>query len=371
MIARAIIGDCRVVMQRMIAEGEVYDAIITDPPYHLTSGKKGAVKSSGFMGKAWDGGDVAFQVETWKLAYGVLKPGGYLLAFGGTRTFHRMAVAIEDAGFELRDTLMWLYGTGFPKSHNQGDGWGTALKPAWEPIIMARKPVVGTVAANRAAFGTGAINVAACVVPTTTPRPWREYTGRSGNVYGTGLEGSRAVEDTTLGRWPANVLHDGSEEVEAAFATFKTSQTGKRSERSKQAEVVGTNWLMNNHESREYTDTGTASRFFYCAKASVADRAGSKHPTVKPQALMRWLVTLVTPPGGTILDPFAGSGSTLQAARDCRFHAVGIELEPAYHEDIKRRIEGASTTDVTETSIATDTSSQNTTALPPVAQVGV
>jgi site-specific DNA-methyltransferase (adenine-specific) len=293
------------------------------------------------MGKTWDGGDIALRAETWRLVYDCLRPGAYLLAFGGTRTWHRQAVAIEDAGFEIRDTIMWLYGSGFPKSHNAGDGWGTALKPAVEPIVLARKPLIGTVAANVAQFGTGAINIDASRLPdggvlVTTGN------GKRDRQDGYGMQGG-IIGGSPLGRWPANVIHDGSDEVEEAFAAFGEApgqqftvgpQHGKRDS----VNVYG------DYGERPLTlprgDTGTASRFFYTAKASAADRAGSKHPTVKPTDLMRYLVQMVTPKGGTVLDPFAGSGSTGLAADQLGCDAVLIERDPGYAEDIQRKITG-------------------------------
>jgi site-specific DNA-methyltransferase (adenine-specific) len=314
------------------------------------------------MGQKWDGGDVSFRIETWREVWRVLKPGAHLAAFGGTRTFHRMAVAIEDAGFEIRDTLAWLYGTGFPKSHdvaravdkhldargtggdyqpNYGNavfgrgmgggrtetdyqaataaaawqGWGTALKPGFEPIILARKPLDGTVASNTLTHGTGALNIDGCRVPHAGKAgSWGSgrRPGGFGNVGADKGDAEPCGRRSESGRWPANVLHDGSDEVAAAFAEF-----------------------------------GTAARFFYAAKASAADRAGSKHPTVKPQALMRWLVRLITPPGGTVLDPFGGSGSTLTAAHAEGFSALTVEREPEYQADILRRIEAAEAADLT------------------------
>jgi len=359
MIPRVIHGNCLEVLPGL---NEQFDACITDPPYHLTSivkrfgfegsapaqfGTDGAFAraSRGFMGKQWDGGDIAFRPETWRLVWDVLKPGAHLAAFGGTRTFHRMAVAIEDAGFEIRDTLSWLYGTGFPKSHNLKDdwaGWGTALKPAFEPIILARKPLVGTVAANVLAHGTGAINIDACRVPTDeTIHTTRNVAlgSSSGGVYGAATVPG-VFEGHAAGRWPANVLHDGSEEVEAAFAAFNAPGQQGRARTDGMAQGNNTygalRHITTSPEPRG--DTGTASRFFYCAKASKADRAGSKHPTVKPLALLRWLVTLVTPPGGSILDPFAGSGTTLQAAYECGFSSTGIELEADYFADMTSRL---------------------------------
>lgn len=410
MIVRA--GDCRDVMLDMRMDGELFDAVICDPPYDLTStverfGKPGAAPakdatfarmSKGFMGKTWDGTGVAFDPDTWRAVANVLRPGAHLLAFGGSRTYHRMACAIEDAGFELRDCIMWIYGTGFPKSldvskaidraagaerdkvpprsvighqRNVGNhrpytddpdrmtdsdvpataeaalwqGWGTALKPAFEPIIVARKPLERkTVAANVLAHGTGAINIDACRVPLAEDDKLQDGLTGDHERMDTGAIDSqwgfkRIDRPAGLGRFPANVLHDGSDEVEAAFAQFgeRTSSRGikggtspnpmsRETERADASVVSG------------YADTGTASRFYYSAKASKADRVDSKHPTVKPLALMRYLCQLVTPPGGTVLDPFAGSGTTLQAALECGFKPVGIEREPEYIADIERRL---------------------------------
>jgi site-specific DNA-methyltransferase (adenine-specific) len=316
-----------------MAENSIH-AVVCDPPYHLSSivkrfGGDGAApakhgtdglyarSSRGFMGKTWDGGDVAFCSETWRKVFRVMKPGAYLVAFGGTRTFHRMAVAIEDAGFELRDTLMWLYGTGFPKSHNQkGDweGWGSALKPGWEPIILAQKTRAGTIAANLLSYGCGALNIDACRVP---------HEGTHG-----------------LGRWPANLLHDGSDEVEAAFAEFgeRPGQSGATSIANKLKTNVIFGKIKHDpiqHAPRE--DSGTASRFFYSTKATKADRANSKHPTVKPVLLMRWLVRLVVPPEGTVLDPFAGSGTTGAAAMEEGRSCILVERDQQYCSDILNR----------------------------------
>lgn len=349
-------GDAIAEMAKLPADS--VHAIVTDPPYHLAPQRGG---KAGFMGRTWDGGDTAFRVKTWEAALRVLKPGGYLLAFGGTRTSHRMVCAIEDAGFEIRDSisylhdgglvgpLLWVTGQGFPKSRNQ-------LKPAFEPIVLARKPLAArTVAANVLEHGTGALNIDACriAVAEAGGRPAREivamregvsYSGRSlsGRVDGT-LQSSRAVGTTDNGRWPANVIHDGSDEVEAAFAAF-----GERKSSDVRRELgtrpggfgnVGAAKGSSVPCASGFGDTGTAARFFYCAKATKADRAESKHPTVKPLALMRWLCQLVTPPGGTILDPFAGSGTTLQAAAELGFSAIGIELEAEHVADIHRRLE--------------------------------
>lgn len=339
-------------------EAETFHACVTDPPYHLTSivkrfgsttaapaqhGTDGAFAraSRGFMGKTWDGGDIAFRPETWAEVLRVLKPGAHLLVFGGTRTFARMSVAIEDAGFEIRDTCMWLYGSGFPKSHNQGGGWGTALKPAWEPIIVARKPLVGTVAANVLAYGCGALNIDASRVEGG-PRPLIQSDKRlATNTYGAGLGGSVMAGETALGRWPANVMHDGSDEVLAAFAAYGdcgaiTPVRGSEPSVPAKGDVVY--GFRRRVPALHHGDTGTAARFFYAAKASKADRAGSAHPTVKPISLLRYLCRMITPPGGTILDPFAGSGTTGMAAMTEGFSATLIEREAEYVADIRRRI---------------------------------
>lgn len=315
-------GDCRVVMATLPASS--VDAVVTDPPYGLN-----------FMGKAWDDG-VAFRPETWAAALRVLKPGGHMVCFGGTRTQHRMACAVEDAGFEIRDSLMWIYGSGFPKNKN-------ALKPAHEPIILARKPLVGTVAGNTLAHGVGGLNIDACRIECEA-RPIMvrtETVVSASSMAGVSTGATNSGEMTNLGRWPANVILDGSDEVLEAFAVF--------GERGAAAPIRGTEpsvpakgdvvyGFRRRVPAIHHGDTGTAARFFYSAKASAADRAGSKHPTVKPQALMRWLCRLVTPPDGTILDPFAGTGSTLQAARDSGFNSIGIEVEAEYFADMQRRL---------------------------------
>ncbi len=277
----------------------------------------------------------------------MLKPGGHVIAFGGTRTYHRLACAIEDAGFEIRDLIAWMYGSGFPKSHNQaGDwtGWGTALKPAIEPIVFARKPLVGTVAANLAQHGVGALNIAACRVgsearengvasATSMQRASRVEAGyRHDDGRGPGAPASAVV-----GRWPANVLHDGSDEVEAAFAAFgeRESRPGKTKIRGESRHCYG---KATRADGPSHNDTGSAARFFYSAKADADDRIGSKHPTVKPVDLMRWIVRLVTPPGGTVLDPFAGTGTTGEAAYREGFSTILVEREEEYRTDIARRM---------------------------------
>ena len=375
------LGNCLDVLQTLAAES--IDSIVTDPPYGL-----------GFMGKEWDHSVPG--APFWEAMLRVAKPGAYLAAFGGTRTFHRMACAIEDAGWELRDTLMWVYGSGFPKSHN-GEWGGTALKPAWEPIILARKPLVGTVEANWRQHGTGALNIDGCRVegiaerPGTTPPSAGERGSMSGDLP------RQNYEPDQQGRWPANVLHDGSCEVISAFPNApgqianasssrmrKTQNVygamscgngrdGEASQESENAGAVG----FNMKPGARRGDAGSAARFFYCAKASKADRddgldahpvvvtdvlAGHRsrrmeevkrpdgatpsvgrnnHPTVKPTDLMRWLCRLVTPPGGHVLDPFTGSGSTGRAAVMEGMRFTGIELDPEYVAIAEARIRAA------------------------------
>ena len=332
-------GDCLEVMDTMNKCS--VDSVVTDPPYHLTSivkrfGKEGSAPaqfgtdgafaraSKGFMGKEWDGGDIAFQANTWRKCYELLKPGGHLIAFSGSRTYHRMAVAIEDAGFEIRDQCIWLYGSGFPKSHNIGDGWGTALKPAHEPMVLARKPLSEkSVADNVMKHGTGAINIDGCRIE-----------GQSEN----------SDIDTTGGRWPSNIMHDGSEQVESIFPeTSSTEVSRQRTHKGiwSAGELAETEQFM-----PAYGDQGNASRYFYCAKTSKDERKSglgreikaNTHPTVKPVELMRYLVRLVTPKGGLVLDPFMGSGSTGMGAREEDFRFIGIEKEEEYYEIAKARI---------------------------------
>jgi site-specific DNA-methyltransferase (adenine-specific) len=415
-------GDCLEVLKTM-ADNSV-DSIVTDPPYGLS-----------FMGKKWDY-DVPSE-DVWRECLRVLKPGGHLLAFAGTRTQHRMAVRIEDAGFEIRDMIAWVYSTGFPKSLDvskaidkaagaerevigiredfakrmslserpntanaggyvnpqtagqitapatdaakQWQGWGTALKPALEPITVARKPFPGTVAANVLAHGTGGLNVDGCRVGTEAT-----VTVRNGN---SGAHGRYGKDDRVFsrenppGRWPANLIHDGSDEVVGLFPVTKSS-TARTADRGKRPGGFG-NVGADKGDSRPcgemYNDSGSAARFFYCAKASKADRDegcegmeevqrgvgdvrpsgdfgerlgpredGSErkpptgrnhHPTVKPTDLMRYLCRLVTPPSGIVLDPFMGSGSTGKAAMLEGFEFIGIERDAEYAQIAKARIE--------------------------------
>ena len=329
--------DCLEAMQKLIDDGVQVDSIVTDPPYHLqsivdrfknTSPKDDTYTSekvrnrsdgysrlvaTGFMGQEWDGGDIAFRKETWELAMKLLKPGGHLLAFSASRNYHRMAVAVEDAGFEIRDQIMWLYGSGFPKSHNLGDGWGTALKPAHEPIVMARKFIEGTNKNNREKHGTGGINIDGCRV-----------------------EGAR---------FPANVMHDGSEEIVSGFPNTGQGDGKPYSYAGREYDNKDTSMFNGDKPQApsNYNDMGSAARFFYCPKISKSERGDDNtHPTVKPQELMKYLCRLVTPKGGTVLDPFMGSGSTGMACKDEGFEFIGIEREKEYFEIAEKRIQAAS-----------------------------
>jgi site-specific DNA-methyltransferase (adenine-specific) len=437
-------GDCIEEMQKLIDDGVQVDSVVTDPPYHLTSivkrfgkedsapakfGTDGAYAraSKGFMGKEWDGGDIAFRPETWELALKLLKPGGHLLAFSASRNYHRMAVAIEDAGFEIRDQMMWLYGSGFPKSQNMGkavdkkqgnkrevlgtkitnvgmqgnnfkrgsesgevevtkgdsewEGWGTALKPAHEPIVMARKPLSEkSIVDNVLKHGTGAINIDGCRVegndakyPDTNP-DFRDQGKKSKEAIGIdklsfgqvqNAERTEKSVDTPEGRFPANVMHDGSDVIVNQFPEGAKGSTAPR-----KRDTVGM-FGMPNDATSEYADEGSAARFFYCPKTSKSERHGglddhetsvgangnkwtdqdyrkgdtkptterkNTHPTVKPVELMKYLCRLVTPKGGTVLDPFMGSGSTGMAAKDEGFDFIGIEKEEEYFKICESRI---------------------------------
>jgi len=310
--------DCLHAME--LLEDNSIDSIVTDPPYGLS-----------FMGKDWDHGipGVAF----WKEALRIAKPGCHLLAFGGTRTFHRLAVAIEDAGWEIRDTVMWVYGSGFPKSHNlkgEWQGYGTALKPAWEPVIVARKPIDGTVANNVLKWGTGGINIDACRVPLNGDKPY-SYPNGSGGSHGPvpiRIHYDNPVYGNPQGRFPANLIHDGSDEVVGEFPNVKAGVAIRHRSGGKNCHSDINKPPM---DDMGYGDSGSASRFFYCAKASKSERGeGNNHPTVKPLALMRYLCRLVTPPDGVVLDPFCGSGSTLVGALQEGFRYIGIEKDPDY-----------------------------------------
>jgi site-specific DNA-methyltransferase (adenine-specific) len=384
------------------------------------------------MGKSWDASGIAYNQELWKECLRVLKPGGHLLSFGGSRTYHRMACAIEDAGFEIRDQIMWLYGSGFPKSldvskaidkaagaerevvgkatgggfsaktvgtvgHGVGapditapatpeaqrwQGWGTALKPAHEPIVVARKPLNGTVASNVLGWGTGALNIDESRVGYGDGEVNFDRVQRQQNSDGAveGAFGAAALIGKEIqtykegGRWPANVIHDGSDEVVSGFPDTK----GGTWNRTQGARHFNNDGEPTNYEtSRSDNSKGSAARFFYCAKANKSERnaglegfevkqsvgggggigdylddvnsasgkfgsekapAFNFHPTVKPLALMRYLVKLVTPPGGTVLDPFLGSGSTAVAAILEGFEWIGCEMTEDYWPIIEARV---------------------------------
>lgn len=371
-----LVGDCLDLLRQM--PDNSVDSVVTDPPYGLS-----------FMGKKWDYDVPA--TEIWEECLRVLKPGGHLLAFAGTRTQHRMAVRIEDAGFEIRDMIAWVYGSGFPKSHNLGGshlGWGTALKPALEPITVARKPFPGTVAANVIAHGTGALNIDRCRVKTVDDTS-RISNGaiKGGNFAAGGSAPGPIAGGHSAGRWPANLIHDGSPEVLVAFpdapgqlAADSNSDTqrggqnvygnmkrGRGTEASANSDNAGVVGFKMKPGARRL-DSGSASRFFYCAKTSRKDRNegllssatpavttdatmrdcetaewstrnGNSHPTVKPTNLMAYLLRLVTPPGGMALDPFMGSGSTGKAAMREGFQFIGCEIDEQYAAIARARIE--------------------------------
>lgn len=368
-----------------------FDGVFCDPPYEL-----------GFMGKSWDSTGVAFQPETWAEVLRVCKPGAHLLAFGGSRTFHRLVCAVEDAGWEIRDVLMWLYGSGFPKSldvskainkaagaernvigYSQGrsstihgggqsvrtpdaitapatesarlwDGYGTALKPAYEPVVLARKPLDGTVAQNVQKWGCGALWIDGGRIGDNAG--WSYPNGRGGSGWhGRDSLANNLTEPmkATKGRWPANALHDGSPEVLDGFPD--TGKSGTAVQRNGGGQKIGGNGVYggSNGLTREdsgYADSGSAARFFYCAKASTRERnAGCEgrnvHPTVKPLDLCRYLATLILPPAdrpqGTrkLLVPFSGSGSEMTGAILAGWDDVtGIEREAEYVEIAKARL---------------------------------
>lgn len=337
-------ADCQEAMHAM-AENSV-DAIITDPPYGIC-----------FMGRKWD-----YKLppsDIWAEALRVAKPGAYMLVFGGTRTFHRLACSIEDIGWEIRDCIMWVYSTGFPKSMNLAKaidkhhgymsqeasawkGWGTCLKPAYEPIIVARKAIEGTVAANILKYGTGAINIDACRVPTreswkhgkSSTKPRGEFGGNWKRI---------AQCSNNKGRFPANLVHDGSAEVLAAFPDSK-GQCGaiKGNEPSELTRGIFSGFSGNRLPCYPRKDSGSAARFFYCAKASRSERGeGNVHPTVKPLALMRWLITLVASTDAVVLDPFMGSGTTGVAAVELGRSFIGIERDSEYFAIAQNRMAAA------------------------------
>ncbi len=293
------------------------DSVVTDPPYEL-----------GFMNKGWDSSGIAYDLSLWREVLRVLKPGGHLMAFGGTRTYHRMTCAIEDAGFEIRDSLHWIYGSGFPKSLNVGDGRGTALKPAHEPIVLARKPLAKglTIAANVIEHGTGALNIDGSRIARGAGD--RTEYGRDNPLppiksvaLGDFKEISSYKPDEG-GRWPANILHDDSVDLPPFFYCAKAS----RSERDRNLEHLPAK------SAGEATDRDEDTAGLNSPRAGAGRKGGARnfHPTVKPIELMKWCVRLITPPGGTVLDPFSGSGSTLVAATELGFNAIGVELTAEY-----------------------------------------
>lgn len=415
-------GDC---MERMPLEmANSAHSFVTDPPYGIR-----------FMGKAWDGADIARQTELrraghrdrdpksgktgghnsvaaeagkylrdinasrtfqefsrqWAAeAYRVLRPGGYLVSFASTRTYHRMVCGIEEAGFEIRDQLGWMFGSGFPKSKNK-DGRGTALKPGWEPIVLARKPIDGNVETNFAKWGTGMLRIDECRIPFASDDDEAKAKSKNRHEdFGSGARPNHGIfgeekrdrkNYEAAGRWPPNVMHDGSAE---ALDQFPDSRSRGHSPTARGVGGISTNGHAGQDDLAERNfDSGSTSRLFYCAKASAADRdAGleferltavarsngaqsalsddeaytggstdiglnkvqmraNHHPTVKPTALMRWLVRLVTPPEGMVVDPFMGSGSTGRACALEDLYFLGIEREPSYFALAKRRIDEA------------------------------
>lgn len=336
------LGDCRQRMAEM--PDNSVDAVVCDPPYEL-----------GFMGKSWDASGIAYDVEVWRQALRVLKPGGHLLAFSGSRTYHRMTCAIEDAGFEIRDQIMWVYGSGFPKSLSveknvapehaaTWKGWGTALKPAHEPICMARKPLVGTVAANVLAHGTGAINVDGCRVGTDGGGTHCTNRDESGACRGHGNGGRSTTgetfhgPDTSGGRWPANFIHDGSEEATAGLGEAARFFYTAKASRSDREDGCSSLPARTGAEAVE-RDEGSAGMDSPRAGAGrTAAAVKNHHPTVKPTDLMRYLCRMITPPGGIILDPFMGSGSTGRGAVLEGFHFIGIEMNEDYLDIARARI---------------------------------
>jgi site-specific DNA-methyltransferase (adenine-specific) len=327
---RLICGDCLEVLPTLPAESA--DSAVTDPPYNLSQNKG---RERGFMGCAWDNG-VAFRPETWAAVARVLRPGAWLLSFGGTRTFHRVACAVEDAGFILTDTLCWLHGQGYPKAKS-------CLKPAWEPIILARKPSrrvppLNVEACRVATSAADAEAMSRCNSPGSGRLRPREMM-YSGPANGTGKL------DTTAGRWPANLVLDGEAarllDEQAGDRSCRDGAADNRFGRFGHAACYG---KANGTDAPAavYGDSGGPSRFFYCSKASRKDRGeGNKHPTVKPTKLCEWLVRLITPSGGTVLDPFLGSGSIGVASVRQGFGFVGIEKDPDYFKIAQRRLAAA------------------------------
>ena len=368
-------GNCIDVMRSM--PDNSVDSIVTDPPYEL-----------GFMGKSWDSTGIAFNVEVWTEALRVLKPGGHLLAFSGSRTYHRMAVAIEDAGFQIRDQIMWVYGSGFPKSLDVSkaidkaagaerevvgtrtapdirggnlnatvtnptyeiditapstpeavtwQGWGTALKPAHEPIVLARKPLIGTVAANVLEWGTGGLNIDGSRVGNKRDSDQTQGSYNGSEIDITNPRQGGKIYPETLGRFPANLIHDGSDEVVDLLGEparfFYCAKASKRDRNEGLDGFESQSIGAKGNGLARICATCNASTIQGCDcpdRTYVNPTRQNHHPTVKPTDLMRYLVKLITPPGGTVLDPFTGSGSTGKGAVIEGFNFVGIELDPDY-----------------------------------------
>lgn len=327
-------GDCLKVMSKM--EDNSISAIVTDPPYGLK-----------FMGKDWDRGIPG--IPFWNEALRISKPGTFLLAFGGTRMYHRLTCAIEDAGWEIRDCLQWIYGGGFPKSHNHFglEGYGTALKPAYEPIIMAMKPNEGTFKQNVEKWEQAGINIDESRIPLNEKIDDVRLGGKGSwdtksageKIYNGGFRGDR-ISSSPKGRWPANVILDeeAAKQLDEQSGVLKSGAGDKHSKTQTKSFSGGLKCVsgLNVYDA----DSGGASRFFYCAKASPSERGTeNNHPTVKPLKLMKYLIKLLMPPkDGILLDPFAGSGSTIVAAHELGLKAIGIEKNEEYVEIAKTRI---------------------------------
>ena len=365
-----ILGDCQLVMSALPSNH--FTAIVTDPPYELA-----------FMGKRWDASGVAFDVATWEAALRVAKPGAPLLAFGGDRTHHRLMVAIEDAGWEIRTCVYWVFGSGFPKSLSIGkaidraagverevvgrasgaasanteslgrfepeydatapstplakqwEGYGTALKPAVEICVVAMKPLDGTFAANAQKHGVAGLNIDAARVEGTVPQTVHGVSSRQGEVYGKYRDEPEPSTVHPAGRFPSTLIHDGSAEAVAGFPERDGATSFSRPK-----DYKASSYQVGDCELQPgYGDSGSAARFFYCAKAGADERGDSKHPTIKPRKLMEYLCKLVKMPAGNlILDPFCGTGTTLEAARNCGIDAVGIDENPESCADAAKRL---------------------------------
>jgi len=362
------------------------DSIVCDPPYEL-----------GFMGKSWDSTGIAYSVDLWRECLRVLKPGGHILAFGGSRTWHRVAVAIEDAGFELRDSIAWLYGSGFPKSLDvskaidkaagadrevlgvlpssrakasdsgfmmaeklatapatpeaeKWQGWGTALKPAFEPVVVGRKPLIGTVAANVLEWGVGGLNIDASRIETNDDLSGRSYGGTFGASRNEDGSLPKAIGSGDKGRWPANIILDEytaellDEQQEEVSRFFYVSKASKRDRNEGLDELDGQEIGSKGNGLARTCATCGASVLDGCEcpdRTFINPTRKNFHPTVKPTDLMRYLIKLVTPAGGTVLDPFTGSGSTGKAALLDGYQFLGVEMTADYLPIIQGRLEWA------------------------------